>query len=254
MDFRKWKKHFEANKTHFDHIGWEEGDRLTEEEKKAIASSIQQFQKGENSEGKNLIQSAKAFVLSQNDKSYVDAIRGFIQEEQSHSRALGKFMVKQSIPFIKDHWVDDLFRLLRRGSNITRAILVLSSAELIATQYYIALREATQSKVLKAICDQILIDEDNHIRFQAYSLHCILTKQVMWKRVLYKLLHASLLLGTTVSVFFIHFHVFKKAQWSFSKFTKGCLKEFIRLQKMILQHHHSNQLLTTPTAHYETSI
>lgn len=254
MDFKTWKTHFENNTIHFDHINWNDNYQLSPTELKAITSSVQQFQKGESSEGKNLILSAKTFEKDYKVKNYTDTIKCFIKEEQSHSRALGKFMESQSISFISDHWVDQLFRFLRSGSNIERAILVLSSAELIATQYYVALRDATESKVLKSICSQILIDEDNHIRFQAFALNQIYSTKSKLKVRFSKLVHLILLIGTTCSVFIIHRNVFKKAGWSFGKFSSGCLNEFFYLQKMILnKHKQSNSSYKIPFS-YETTI
>ncbi len=52
MDFEIWENYFLKNKDHFSEIDWQAEDQLTKDEKKKITSSIQQFQKGENSEGK----------------------------------------------------------------------------------------------------------------------------------------------------------------------------------------------------------
>ena len=117
MDFKTWKTHFENNTIHFDHINWNDNYQLSPTELKAITSSVQQFQKGESSEGKNLILSAKTFEKDYKVKNYTDTIKCFIKEEQSHSRALGKFMESQSISFISDHWVDQLFRFRRSGDG-----------------------------------------------------------------------------------------------------------------------------------------
>ena len=93
MDLSCWKDHFISNTTHFDDINWNQDDRLTLIEKQNISSSLQQFQKGEQSEGKHFLSFAKTFP----DPLYADTIRLFIREEQTHAYVLGKFMDMKGI-------------------------------------------------------------------------------------------------------------------------------------------------------------
>ena len=66
MNYMDWHRHFQNNIHHFDHIDWTSSDHLTSAEKETILTSIQQFQKGENSEGKNLIRFARESKVSSN--------------------------------------------------------------------------------------------------------------------------------------------------------------------------------------------
>ena len=73
MLFQTWVYHFQANQNHFDHLDWND-QAITNEERKLITSSIQQFQRGEYSEGKHFMQFAK----SMKDDSYCKAVKTFI--------------------------------------------------------------------------------------------------------------------------------------------------------------------------------
>jgi rubrerythrin len=256
MNFTHWKNHFIGNRNHFDHIDWKNSYQLDQKEKKAVASSIQQFQKGESSEGYNLILSAKTFAQKENDHSYVDAIKAFIKEEQSHAAALLKFMDTQQIATIEDHWIDKIFRKLRKGKNLERAIMILSCAEIIATEYYCALRDSTKSKTLRAICDQILKDEELHINFQAYGFYQIYKNRNVFANTLSRLTHFGLLAPSILVVYFSHHQVFRKSKMSIFQFTKGCVIEMIRLQARTLQHltHESSHFINAESLHYESLI
>jgi hypothetical protein len=213
-DFKYWEDYFINNENHFQGIDWQQEDVLSGEEKKMINSSLQQFQKGENSEGKNLYKYAKSFY----DPLYVKCIRLFIREEQTHALVLAKFMDKHTISKIKNHWVDGVFRWLRKLSGIENTIIVLVTAEIIAKIYYRALANATGSILLKQICKQILQDEDQHIAFQCFTLHTIYCrKKLLWKKIS-RAWHLMLMGFTILVVWIYHKKVLKRGGYYFSRF------------------------------------
>src|SRR5258706_2208578 len=167
MNYTEWENYFQQNQVHFRDIDFTVPDELSAEEKSIIYSSLQQFQRGENSEGKHLF----AFAKKNPDPAYLRCISLFIREEQSHARVLGAFMDKHDIPRIKNHWVDGVFRWLRKSAGLENTIRVLLTAEIISKVYYVALLNATGSLLLKKICTQILKDEDQHIAFQCDTLN-----------------------------------------------------------------------------------
>ena len=59
MRFNQWKEWFLQNQNHFSDIEWNDWRLLSNPECRLIKSSIQQFQRGENSEGKHLFNYAK---------------------------------------------------------------------------------------------------------------------------------------------------------------------------------------------------
>ena len=124
-------------------LPWGDAYRLTPRERSAIEKSIQQFQLGEGSEGRRLLQRGEAYAREAGDADFVAALTLLIGEEQRHSAHLGRFMKRQGIPIVTDHWVDTVFRRLRVLAGLELSLTVLVTAELIAVPYYRALREAT---------------------------------------------------------------------------------------------------------------
>ncbi|HLP20986.1 MAG TPA: hypothetical protein VK174_11825, partial [Chitinophagales bacterium] len=77
--FKAWKDYFQRNRIHFTHINFNGVAELSAAEKELVCASIQQFQRGESSEGLHLLKIAKAY-----DPDYHEAIQIFIKEEQKH--------------------------------------------------------------------------------------------------------------------------------------------------------------------------
>ena len=121
MNFKGWKNYFLQNQDHFVNLDFSVSDQLTEDEKSMMYSSLQQFQRGESSEGKHFFAFAKKFP----DPDYIDCARLFIREEQTHARVLGEFMDKNHIARISHHWVDEVFRWLRKSGGIANSVTVL---------------------------------------------------------------------------------------------------------------------------------
>jgi len=127
MDFQHWKQYYEANRTHFGEVDWNQADELSADEKTLITTSLQQFQKGESSEGRHLL----AFARQQGDPIYLHCIKLFIAEEQRHALVLGRYMEQKGIPRIRRHWVDAVFRSLRKAAGLENSIRVLLTAVLL---------------------------------------------------------------------------------------------------------------------------
>lgn len=236
-NFNYWLNHFKTNQNQFNHITWCTHSELTSKEISIITSSIQQFQKGENSEGKHLIQYAK----QQGDTTYLQTIKLFIKEEQKHALVLGKYMETHKIDKIKSHWIDGVFRNLRKLSSLENSILVLLTAEIIAAIYYIALRDCTNSKTLKAICNQILQDEDMHINFQSYTLSHFYSIKSLISKIYSRLFHKILMIGTIMIVWLYHKDVLLNGGFSFSFFYKSVFDEYKKSEKIIKNTHRYNQ-------------
>lgn len=205
--------------------------KLTSKEKKIISKSIQQFQRGENSEGKSLFKYAKDF----NEPFYVETIKLFIREEQTHAAVLGNFMKQNNIPKIKSHWVDNVFRKLRQLASLENSVTILITAEIIAAIYYQALRDATHSKNLKMICEQILIDEEMHINFQSYTLQIFYEKKSRFRKWTSRLFHRILMKGTILVVWLHHKKVYQAGGFSFKKFYQATWQEFKRAENMLMK-------------------
>ncbi|GAB1857534.1 hypothetical protein MHTCC0001_23700 [Flavobacteriaceae bacterium MHTCC 0001] len=237
--FNYWLSYFRKNEKHFDNIlNCPLDKELSLNEIHIIEGSIQQFQKGENSEGKHLI----AYAQKHGDKSYLETIKLFIKEEQKHALVLAKFMKANNIEKIKDHWVDNTFRSLRKLTALENSIIVLLTAEIIAAIYYLALRECTTSKTLKAICDQILLDEEMHINFQSYTLRQFYKNKSLTAKIYSRLFHRILMTGTILVVWLYHKPVLRLGGFSLPHFYRSVFNEYHRSEKMIKMKNLSIQL------------
>ncbi|MET0153487.1 MAG: ferritin-like domain-containing protein [Candidatus Binatia bacterium] len=224
---REWIEYFLQNRSHLLPIPWELGAELRDEERAAIRSSIQAFQLGESSEGRNLMRYARAWAARSCDIHYVEAIGMLIAEEQRHARDLGRFMELNGIPCIRRRWTDSVFRRLRNFvGTLEVSIGVLVTAEMIAKVYYAALREASQSTLLHCICDQILRDEARHVEFQTEQLAKLQQGRsalLLWATCA---VHQLLFVGATLVVAWSHRSTLSRGGFSFGRFWRACLGEF----------------------------
>jgi len=182
-----WVQYFTQNLQQH-RIDWGIAPNLPIEEKENILKSLQAWQLGETSDGSNLINAATKYALKLNDKNYVDAIKLFIKEEQKHGENLGKYLDLIGEKRIKKNWGDSLFRKFRGLYTDmefwTIAVITVESA---AQIFYQCLKDATNCKLLKQICTDILIDEPPHISFQIERLHTIFNqKNKLMKYLTYK--------------------------------------------------------------------
>lgn len=223
---RKWFTHFSLRSMTCLYVSTTPTCQLTPTEVATVTKSLQQFQLGEGSDGRRLLERGRNYALPKGDPTFVDALSLFIKEEQQHSRYLASFMESQGIPLASKHWVDSTFRRLRGLGGLELSLTVLLTAELIAIAYYRALLNATNSSTLKIICRRILEDEAAHLRFQSsMAARVAWSPQGVVQEVLLTL-HLLFLLGTIILVWTQHRAVFKAGGYSFRRFTKETVFEF----------------------------
>jgi hypothetical protein len=223
---RRWFTHFSLRSMTALHVSSFPALQLTESERRTIAPSIQQFQLGEASRGRRLLERGQKYGRAVNDSLFAGALDLFIKEEQQHSRCLAAFMESEGIPLLPRHWVDSTFRLLRGLASLELSLTVLVTAEIIAVPYYRALRAATSSSVLKMICTRILDDEASHLKYQASVLARVAGTRGRARQRIVTELHKLLLIGTLPVVWKGHRAVFEAAGYDFSRFQKETLSEF----------------------------
>lgn len=223
---RQWDDYFARNDQELMAIPWETGGELTDQERKAITSSIQGFQLGESSEGFHLSKCAKVWSERHADPDYYEAIKRFIREEQRHARDLGRFMEMSGIPKVRKTWPDTVFRKLRHCANLELSIAVLVTAEIIAKVYYPALQQATASPVLRKLCDQIIQDEKPHVEFQCERLAILRQHRSRFTVVSRQALHRFFLFGTSLVVWHKHGRAMRAGGLGFRSFLRECRHEF----------------------------
>ena len=200
----RWRDYFRENASRLMPIPWECGVDFTEAESDAIAASVAEFHLGESSEGRHLISRAVAYAKRTGDAEYLPALRLFMAEEHRHARDLGRVLALAGVPLVGSTWPDTVFRWLRRGAGLELSICVLVAAEIIAKVYYAALRDATGSPVLRRLCDQILRDEVQHVRFQTERVAQLRQGRPRWAVWLSRQAHNALMAGTCLAVWHKH--------------------------------------------------
>ena len=106
---------------------------------------------------------------------------------------------------------------------------MLTTAEIISAIYYQALGQATDSKLLRSICDQILIDEAYHLQFQTQTINALTANHSKISKWLSKTYHRILLEGTIQLVWYSHQAVLQAGGFSKSRFRVNCITEFMRI-------------------------
>jgi hypothetical protein len=192
MTSEQWLDQFRINASTPDRIPWADHPTLSPAERTAVSSSIREFQLGESSEGRHLQSAADRFALATGDTSYAVAMRYFIREEQRHAAYLARFLADEGVALKTRTWADSAFRRLRHLGHLETAIAVLITAEIVAQVYYLALRRATGSRVLRAICRRVLADEAAHVRFQAERLAILRRRQGTTGLLLRRVAHRGL--------------------------------------------------------------
>jgi 1,2-phenylacetyl-CoA epoxidase catalytic subunit len=203
-----WVRYFRANSAE-PCLPWDDGYRLSGAERAVVIHSIQQFQLGENAQGRRLLQ--RAAVL---DPEFVQALRLFIKEEQRHSELLGRFLAVQGARCLRRHWVHAVFRRLRGLAGLELRMRVLATAEVLAIPYYRALRDATGSPLLRSICSRILDEEAEHLRFQAFTFGQLGSRRAALLRALTRAVHRCFLIAATLLVWTEHAQVFRAGGYS----------------------------------------
>jgi hypothetical protein len=228
-----WRRHFLAATIAADRLPWGDPTTLSHGESRCIQSSIQQFQLGEGSSGRRLLQRGREFAHAARDPDFLEALALFVKEEQRHSGYLLRFMQREGIPASSSHWVDTVFRRLRVLAGLELSLRVLVSAEIIAIPYYRALGAATQSPLLHAVCGRILQDEAAHLRFQASMLSRLAASRPLFADRIVAAIHRAFLLITCLVVWREHGPVFRAAGYARGGFLAEALWEFDRLDHAV---------------------
>lgn len=218
--FAFWVQHFEHNRRRLLPIPWSDTSRLDPDEHRAVGDSIATFQLGETGEGSFL----KAAAVRTGDPGYVRAVELFVAEEGRHARELGRFMEREGIPFRRHHWTNGVFRALRKLLGLELCVVVLVTAETIACVYYRALRDATASPVLRALCAQILRDEAAHVAFQEESLVRLRTPSLRSRLPTHPAVRRCLLEVTLLAVWIGHRRCLHAGGHTFGRFRQEVLR------------------------------
>lgn len=229
----KWIAHFTANLKE-QRINWHQKPQITAEEKTTLIPSLQAWQLGETSDGRNLLCAATKYARSMNEPGYVDAIALFIKEEQKHGENLGCYLDAVGEKRIGKNWGDSLFRYVRHLNTSmeiwTLAVITVESA---AQVYYQALKDATHCTLLKEICTDILTDEAYHISFQVERMKTMYEPKVGWKKQLLNSFYLFFYICTALIIWMAHKKVFVAGGNTFRSYARKMKYKYLKTLKRV---------------------
>lgn len=228
-----WIGHFKANARQ-QRINWDIKPNITAKEIVTILPSLQAWQLGETSEGRQLMAASEKYANKTGDSKYVDAMRLFIKEEQKHGNNLGEYIDRIGQERISKDWGDSLFRYVRHLNTSmeawTLAVIVVEST---AQIFYQSLKDATGCGLLKQICTDILIDEVYHITFQTERLAFIYDGKSTFSKTWRKTAYKYFFYATSLLVWFGHRNLFKAGGNSFGLYMKKMNHKYFKTLKII---------------------
>jgi hypothetical protein len=218
----EWLAWFTFNAGRPSPIPWEAGAEITEAELEAIGRSLQAWQLGESSDGRHLRRVAALHAAHIGDPDYVLAVDLFIREEQRHGELLGRFLDLAGAGRVTGDWGDSLFRFARYClPNVETWTTPVVMVETLAMIYYNAIRRATGSRVLRAICVRLLADEGPHIRFQCERLAALRRRRLDLGRQLTGILQHLLFLVVVLLVWFGHHKALRAGGYSWRHYWRA---------------------------------
>lgn len=218
----EWRAYFEVNLAQTPAVPWELGAGVTPAELAAVGRSLQAWQLGETSDGRHLRAAAARYAERIGDPDYPAAVELFIREEQGHGEMLGRFLDLAGVGRVGANWGDSLFRAARYwvpGMEAwTTPVLMV---ETLAVVYYNAIRRATKSAVLRAVCARILADEVPHLRFQAERLAILFRGRPRWLLGLTRLAHRLGFLIVLLLVWLGHRRALRAGGYSWRRYWRA---------------------------------
>src|SRR5437016_12791371 len=116
--YERWYRHFLENRDSPPAMPWHDSRQLSDVERQSVARSIQQFQLGEWARGRGFRRRASSHPVLSADPWFIRALELFIAEEQFHSGLLGRFLDREGIQRLNHHWVNGVFRRLRKMAGL----------------------------------------------------------------------------------------------------------------------------------------
>lgn len=217
-----WLLYFRSNQTEPQEIPWHDVCKPDPKTAQILIPSLQQFQLGEGATGITFLELGRRHAESTGDLEFTETLALFIAEEQRHSALLKRYLRAVGARGLERHWVDGIFRKLRKLAGLECMVTVLVSAEVLAVPYYRAVYKVSSCPALQAICRRILREEAQHLLFQASTLASLQRLRSGWCIRLTHFAQHVLLAGTCVTVWGQHGRVLRHGGTSFLSFVLNC--------------------------------
>jgi hypothetical protein len=222
----QWIDHFTSNLKN-KRIDWTIKPLLTADERENILKSMQAWQLGETSDGRHLKAASQKYANRIGDQYYCEAVALFIKEEQKHGNNLGRYLDLIGEKRIDNDWGDTLFRKIRYfNTSMELWTVTVITVESTAQIFYQSLKDATNCKLLKQICTDILIDEAFHIDFQTQRLNIIFSRKNTFSKFICYQLYKFFYFAVITIVWFGHRKAFKAGGNGFQRYWKKMSVKF----------------------------
>ncbi|MGH7953284.1 MAG: hypothetical protein ACREFE_15400, partial [Limisphaerales bacterium] len=210
--------YFEHNRVNRLPVPWENRIHVEPRLRSPLICSLQKFQLGESGEGRKL----KSHAQKTGDAIYAAAIELFIKEEQEHARLMEKILRELNAPLLKNHWSDWCFVFMRQLFGLHQELMVLLLPEMIAKNYFHALRDGTNDSVLRAVFSQIAQDENGHLAFHVEYLRRAFKKMSFTKKIFALVIWRILFRATCLAVMWDHRDVLRAIEIKPRQFWNEC--------------------------------
>lgn len=225
---KEWIEHFRINAQQ-NRVDWGLKPNISPNEVVKIIHSLQAWQLGETSDGAHLIQASTKYAHRINDTDYVNAVKLFIAEEQKHGNNLGKYLDTINKPRIKQNWGDTLFRKIRYcNTNMEIWTLAVITVESAAQVFYQSLKDASECKLLKQICTDILIDEAFHIEFQTERMYIIFKNKSSSGKFISSQIYPVFFFATSFIIWLAHKKAFKAGAVNFNRYWRKMKYKYLK--------------------------
>ena len=227
---KHWLEHFEHNRAQRRHIPWKDQLNVAPHLIRPFIRSLQRFQIGESGEGRHL----RAAANATGDRDYIKAIGLFIKEEQEHARLMAEILRRLKAPLLLCHWSDGCFILLRRMFRLNEELMVLLIPEIIAKRYFRVAYDRVNDEVVRAVCAQILHDEEGHVAFHIDYLRSAFARRSVLSRAILRAAWRVLFRLSVLVVLFDHRSFLKACGVSSASFWWDCELMFDDVASQIL--------------------
>jgi rubrerythrin len=217
-----WLLYFRSNQADPQEIPWQDVQPPSAEMAPFLIPSLQLFQLGEGARGMTFLELGRRHAESTGDLDFIETLALFISEEQRHSALLARYLRAVGAPLLERHWVDGIFRRLRKLAGLECMVTVLVTAEVVAVPYYRAVHRTSACPALRAICLRILREEAQHLLFQASTLAALQRARPDWWIRLTRFAQHVLLAGTCVTVWVQHGKLLHRGQVTFLNLVLTC--------------------------------
>ncbi len=229
---QSWLAYFRANQGEPQEIPWSEVEPPAAEVARFLIPSLQQFQLGEGARGITFLTLGRRHAEASGNLDFVETLALFIGEEQRHSAMLARYLRAVGAPILERHWVDSIFRKMRKFAGLECMVTVLVTAELFAIPYYRSVMRLSNCSALRALCRRILREEAQHLLFQASTLRSLQSKRsAAWIRLTH-LAQWVLMSATGLAVWLGHREVLKRGGVDFLRFALECRALLRHLQRL----------------------